>query len=160
MKTEIKLDQFFDNELRSDLKEVLITRDQGGRHSLFGKYTVVPTRHGIYKVFSSGVTLEFETIRNAVAWCTLHHAKKYKEAKRIETLDMKLSSIDTDLAVHRHMLSRRAEDESKWIYVVKIQEDKYKKRQILEEIKSYINSSKMIQTSKFNKTNQTKIRCL
>lgn len=157
MKTEVKLDQFFENELRSDLKEVLITRDQQGRHSLFGKYTVLPTKRGLYKVFSSDIALEFETIRNAVAWCTLHHAKKYREANRIEALDMKLSSIDTDLAVHRHMLRRRAGDDSKWIYVIKIQEDTYKKRQILNEIKSYINSSKILQTSKFNKTN---FRCL
>jgi hypothetical protein len=160
MKTEVKLDQFFENELRSDLKEVLITREQNGRHSLFGKYTIVPTRRGLFKVFGKDISLEFESMRNAVAWCTLHHAGNHREAGKIEVLDMKLSSIDTDLLVHRNMLRRHADRDSKWIYVIKLQEDTIKKRQILDEIKTYINSSKMIQARKFSQTNQTKFRSL
>jgi hypothetical protein len=157
MKTEIKLNQFFENELKSDLKEVLISKDQRGRYYLFGKYTIVPTKRGLYRVFAKDIDIEFENMRNAAAWCTLHHAKKYREARRIEDLDLRLSSIDTDLLVHRHMLKKR-NDSSKWIYMNKIQEDTVKRRRILDEIKSYINSSKIIQTGKFN--NQSNFRFL
>jgi hypothetical protein len=160
MKTEIKLNQFFEDELKSDLKEVLITKDQTGRYSLFGKYTIVPTNQGWLKVFSKGVTIEFETIRNAVAWCTLHHAGKTREANRVQALDLQLSSIYTELLIHRQLLRKHLGQDSKWLYVVKLQEGTRKRKQILDEIKSYINSSKMIQTSKFNRTNQTKLRCL
>jgi hypothetical protein len=160
MKTEIKLNQFFENELKSDLKEVLITKDKTGRYSLFGKYTVVPTKQGWFKVFSKDDPVEFETVRNAVAWCTLHHAGKLREAKRVQALDLQLSSIYIDLLVHRQLLRKHLGRDSKWLYVTKLQEDTRKRKQILDEITSYINSSKMIQTSKFNRTNQTKIRCL
>jgi hypothetical protein len=160
MRTEIKLNQFFENELKSDLKEVLIIKDQTGRYTLFGKYTITPNKLGWFKVFSKGISLEFETIRNAVAWCTLHHAGKLREANRIVVLDLKLSSISTDLIVHRNMLRKHLGKESKWIYMAKLQEDVIKKHRILDEIKSYINNSKMIQTSKFNRTNQTRFSYL
>lgn len=160
MRTEIKLDQFFENELKSDLKEVLITKDRTGRYGLYGKYTIVPNKRGWFKVFSKGIAIEFETMRNAVTWCTLHHAGRIKEASRVEALDLKLSSISTDLRVHKHMFRKNQKNDSKWIYIIKMQEDTRKRKQILNEIKSYINSSKMIQTSKFDKTNQTKFRSL
>mgnify|MGYP001809785450 CR=1 FL=1 len=153
MRTEIKLNQFFEDELKSDLKEVLITKDQTGRYSLFGKYTVVPTKQGWFKVFSKDISVEFETIRNAVAWCTLHHAGKMREAKRVQALDLQLASVYTDLLVHRQMLRKHLGRDSRWIYVTKLQEDTRKRKQILNEIKSYINSSKMIQNRNFNRTN-------
>lgn len=153
MRTEIKLNQFFEDELKSDLKEVLITKDQTGRYSLFGKYTVAPTKQGWFKVFSKDISVEFETIRNAVAWCTLHHAGKLREAKRVQALDLQLSSVYTDLLVHRQMLRKHLGRDSRWIYVTKLQEDTRKRKQILNEIKSYINSSKMIQNRNFNRTN-------
>jgi hypothetical protein len=160
MRTEIKLNKFFEDELKSDLKEVLIPKDRIGRYSLFGKYTIVPNKRGCFKVFGKDVSVEFETIRNAVAWCTLHHSGKIREANRVQFLDLKLSSVYTDLLVHRQLLRKHLELDSKWIYVIKLQEDTIKRKQILDEIKSYINSSKMIQTRKFNRTNQTKFRCL
>ena len=160
MRTEIKLNQFFEDELKSDLKEVLITKDKTGRYSLFGKYTVVSNKRGWIKVFSKGVSLEFETVRNAVAWCTLHHAGKIREANRVVSLDLKLSSISTDLMVHRNMLRKHLGQESKWIYVNKMQEDTRRRKQILDEIKSYINRCKMIQTNKFNQTKQSNFRYL
>jgi len=158
MRTEIKLNHFFEDELKSDLKEVLITKDKTGRYSLFGKYTIVPTKQGWFKVFSKDISVEFETIRNAVAWCTLHHSGKMREANRVQILDLKLSSIYTDLIVHRQLLRKHVGQESKWIYMIKLQEDTIKRKQILDEIKSYINSSKMIQTRKFNQVNQSKFR--
>lgn len=154
MRTEIKLNQFFEDELKSNLKEVLITKDRTGRYSLFGKYTIVPNKRGWFKVFSKDTSVEFETVRNAVAWCTLHHSGKMREANRVQILDLKLSSIYTDLLVHRQLLRKHVGQESKWIYMTKLQEDTIKRKQILDEIKSYINSSKMIQTRKFNRVNQ------
>jgi hypothetical protein len=152
MKTEIKLNQFFENELQSDLKDVLITRDHTGKYSLYGKYTVVPINNGLYRASGNGNRIEFSTVKNAVAWCTLHNAKRHREAGKIEQLDLKLCSIDTDLLVHRHMIHKHQGRESKWIYINKLQEDLIKKQSILNEIKFHINSCKTILINKFNVT--------
>jgi hypothetical protein len=158
MKTETKLNNFFENELKSDLKDLLITRDQKGRYSLYGRYTIVPNKKGLFRVYTRDINVEFELLRNALAWCVLHHAKKSREASRIEELDLKLSSVKTDLLIHKNMLRKNSKKDTKWIYINKIQEDNIKKYTILNEIKTHINSSRCIQNNKFGGINQSIFR--
>jgi hypothetical protein len=150
MTTVTKLDKFFGSQLKSDIQDVLITKDNTGRYSLFGKYFITPRPNGYYRV-TGNITLpiEFAQLKNAVTWCTLINANKYKEAKRVEELDLKLSSIDFDLSVHRTILKKKTDADQRWLYINKIQEDIYKRRLIIEEINSHINNSKTIQFRKF-----------
>jgi hypothetical protein len=147
--TVSKLNQFFDQELNSELKEVLITRDEQGRYTLFGEYSIVPTTDKGVNVRSNQVNLDFTNIKNALAYVTLLHAGHRKEARRIEQLDLSLSSVNLDLEVHRNILRNRTDAHSKLLFIIKIQEDSIKRRRIVEEIKSYINSSIRIQERSF-----------
>lgn len=144
-----QLSKFFDDELKSNLKNVMITRDQNGVYTLFGKYSIVPNKNGYFKVRSFNLSVEFATLKNALAFVTLHHAGKYREAGQIETLDLRLCSVNLDLAVHRNILKKKTDFDTRLTYIIKIQEDTLKKRRIIEEIKSYINSSIRIQNRKF-----------
>ena len=143
MKTVTKLDKFFDNQLKSDIQDVLITKDNNGKYSLFGKYFIVPTRVGYHKVISGTMEspIEFSQLKNAVTWCTLINANKRKEAKKVVDLDLRLCSIDFELSVHRNILKKTTESDARWVYIMKVQEDIFKRRMVVEEINSYINSS-------------------
>jgi hypothetical protein len=44
--------------------------------------------------------------------------------------------------------------ENKWIYIIKLEEDTYKKKMMLTEINSYINTSKMLQANRFSQKKQ------
>ena len=150
MTTVAKLNEFFDEELSSGIRDVLITCDRYGRYTLFGEYSITPTKDGYYSVRGRNIKIEFTTIKNAMAYITLIHAGKRRDAARVERLDLNLCSINVDLAVHRNILRNKVNPEDRLIYIIKIQENSIKRRRIVEEIKSYINSSIQIQEHKFN----------
>lgn len=149
MNAVTKLSKFFDDELQSSIKDVLITKDGMGRLTLFGEYFITPTDKYV-KVRGKRLSLEFSNVKNALAYVTLHHAGKYSEANRIQHLDLSLCSVNLDLAVHRNILKSKTDTSSKMIYLIKVQEDTIKRRRIVNEIKSHINSSVRLQGSKFN----------
>ena len=153
MNNAIKLAKFFEEELASSLGEVVLSKDKLGKYLLFGTYLVVPIHGGFYKVLSTkhGVPLEFSSLKNATSWCILHNAGNYHGANRIQTLDLKLCSTNIDLAIHKKLAKVASSAFNKEIYIVKLQEDAYKRRIILQEINNYINTSKKIQESNFRK---------
>ena len=155
MKIVTRLNNFFDEELRSDVKDILITRDSTGRYTLFGEYSITPNK-GNFTVRGKNTKEVFATIKNALAYVTLHNARKYSEARRIQQLDLSLCSVNVELAVHRNILKNKTDYDSRLIYIIKIQEDTIKKRRIVEEIKSHINNSIKIQTSKFASVDRPK----
>jgi hypothetical protein len=153
-----KLNKFFEEELQSELRDILITKDSTGTYSLFGKYTISPTKQGYYRVRSNGLVTEFTTIKNALAYVTLHNAEKHAEATRIQHLDLSLCSVNVELQVHRNILKNRPNTVNRLIHIIKIQEDTIKRRRIVEEIKSYINSSIRIQSYRFNQSGKPNFR--
>ena len=147
-----KLAQFFDNELKSDVKNVIITCDRSGVYELFGKYVINQDSLG-FKVrgITTGSTLYlFSTLKNAVSWCTLQNEGRMSDAGRLYYLDSKICSIEFDIVVHKKMLES-ASEQNRLIYRIKLQEDTYKRRAVLKEINSYINSSKRLQDVRFSK---------
>lgn len=144
-----KLNKFFEEELQSELRDILITKDSNGTYSLFGKYTISPSKHGYFKVKSKNLYMEFSTLKNALAYVTLHSNEKYREANMIQRLDLRLCSVNVELQVHRNILKNT---DNKLLYMIKIQEETIKRRRIVEEIKSYINSSIRIQAKRFNQS--------
>ena len=153
-----KLDYFFERELRSDLKEVLITCDKYGKYSLFGKYTIVTMDNGHFKTFTPKHAEEnnFSTLTLAVAWCTLHNTGLYKEANKLISLDLKLCSLAVDIDVHERLVELSSVADTRCIiYEAKLAEDTFKQHLLTIELNSYINTSKQIQDRKFGKTNQS-----
>jgi len=144
-----KLNKFFEEELQSELRDILITKDANGTYSLFGKYTISPSSHGYFKVKAKNLYVEFSTLKNALAYVTLHNSGRYQEARRIQRLDLSLCSVNIELQVHRNILKNT---DNKLLYIIKIQEETIKRRRIVEEIKSYINSSIQLQAKRFSQS--------
>lgn len=156
MKTVDKLVNLFDKELHSDLKKVLITCDKGV-YTLFGKYLVRPFNGNFRAIeITSNETAELVTLKHAMTWCTLRNSDKWVASARLETLDLKLSSLNVDIAVHRRMLKLATTEEGQSIYLTKLQEDSYKRRQIVREINTFITDSLSIQSSNFSKAKEHK----
>lgn len=155
-----KLVNFVDSELNSELQQVLFAQDQTGKYYILGKY-VIAKRKSIYKVYllTGSGNLEFSSLKNATAWCILDNAKKYRDARRIENLDLKLSSIDVDIAVHKNKIKSAKSDFTILVSVTKLQEDTYKRRMIMQELSGYIDNSKKIQDNNF-RTKDSKIKHL
>lgn len=145
-----KLAYFIKDRLSSELQEVMLTKDASGKYYLFGKYVIVK-RSNLYKVYCSKEQgpHDFCSLKSATAWCVLDNAGKYIEARRIENLDLRLSSIDVDIAVHKNKIKRSSNDYSNLISLTKLQQDIQKRRHLLAELDYYIDNSKKIQDKNF-----------
>lgn len=155
-----KLIRLFDAEFNTSLRNVLLSQDNSGKYYLFGKYAIV--NHGYYyKVYciNSGDIVEFSSLKNATAYCVLENAGKRIDARRVMNLDLKLSSIDVDIAIHKNKLKNSTDDFSSRVSIIKLQEDTYKRRVMLAELNDYINTSKKIQDNNF-KSKDCKIKHL
>lgn len=153
-----KLNDFFEEELQSELRDILITKDTSGIYRLFGNYSISPIKNGHFAVRVNGTQTEFSTIKNALAYVTLHNAGKHYAAKRVQQLDLSLCSVNMELAVHRNILKNILDTDNRLIYIIKIQEETIKKRRIIQEIKIHINSSIQIQTRRFNQLDKPNFR--
>lgn len=151
MNKAYKLAKFIDSGLNSDIRDILVTKEAPNKYTLFGKYTIILNRRGFYKVFSTKTMMfyEFSTLKIATAWCVFDQLSRYSEGRRLESLDLKLSSISTDIAIHKNMIRSTVDPNAKYIYITKLQEDNHKRRQTLEEINFYINNSRILQEQKF-----------
>ncbi len=155
-----KLAYFISDELSSDLQEVMLTKDSSGKYYLFGKYVIV-RRNNLYKVccLKDTYVYDFCSLKTATAWCVLDNAGKHTEARRIENLDLRLSSIDVDIAVHKNKIKNSNNNFNTLISITKLQHDTQKRRYILSELSYYINNSKKIQDKNF-RTKDSKIKHL
>jgi len=149
-----KLDKFFENELNSDIKDILITCDKQGKYSLFGKYTIIPSLDGGFKTFTPKHAEEhvFSTLINAVSWCTLHNSGNFNNARRVVSLDLRLGSINIDIANHTRLFKVAPTPSVKLTYMIKVEEATLKKNLMLEEMSIHINKSKVIQERRFLNT--------
>lgn len=151
MKGVVKLASFFDQELKSGLKDLVITY-ANNRYELFGRYRIDAANGEVTVLDSrSKERLAFSSLKNAVVYCTLSAGGKYAESRRLQAIDLKLLSLQIDIQVHRNLVRSAESDEAKFIYVNKLREDSYKKRLLTEEINSYINSSKVILEAKLSR---------
>jgi hypothetical protein len=139
-------------ELKSKIRDLLIIRDDDGSYHLFGTYTIT-SNNGYYTVTYEDEVQNihiFSSLKHAVTWCVFDKNNKYKEVKRIIDLDSTLSSLDVSIAQHKKMVKDVSKDVAdRYIYMAKLNEEKLKKQAALNELNTYINISKHLQTKKF-----------
>lgn len=133
------------------LSELSIIQGPDGSYFLFSKYSI-KKNNGYYVVELDHIagTKSFNVLKNAVAWCTYDKRNSIYESKRIHDLDNKLSSIDAAILVHQRLAKKSKKLEEKLIYLAKLGEEKLEKKQILEELDSYVETSKIWQIKQFN----------
>jgi len=149
-----KIEKFLAKQLNSELSEVFIVDCEDGSYELFNKYRVEPHPSGVFKVIPLSVTEEhiFSSKKNAFTWCIFDKYKKITETKRIEELDLLISSLDLIIAQQKKLLGKAKDNGTKLIFLAKLQEGKRKRTAMVNEINNYINISRHWQSSKFTNT--------
>ena len=133
------------------LQDVSVLQDPNGDYQLFNKYTIRKTTDGV-QVFGNSIVqnLSFNTLKNAVAWCTNDKRVRVSDAKRILELDRCLCGIETDIQQHQKLAKKAKDIDAKLIYLAKLGEDRLKKRLMTAEIDAYIAESRSWQDRRFN----------
>lgn len=133
------------------LSELSIIQGPDGSYFLFSKYSI-RKNNGYYVVELDKIagSKSFNVLKNAVAWCTYDKRNSIYETNRIYDLDNKLSSIDAAILIHQKLAKKSKNLEEKLIYLAKLGEEKMEKRQILDELDTYVTSSKIWQSKQFN----------
>lgn len=138
-------------DIKSKIKELFIVREEDGSYNLFGRY-IIENRNGEFILQEKGENTHyvFYFLKHAVTWCVLNNNKNYKDVKRVLELDNELVSLDAAIENHTRLIRKNPKNP---IYGTKLQEEKLKKRKILNEINNYTVLSKYIQSKKY-KDNQ------
>lgn len=150
-----KIDQFINKQLITDeLKNVIVVPSPDGSYELFDRYKITKSNSGFLVTFIKPFDQKFEfaSMKNAVAWCTLDNDRRYRDANKILELDLKLSSNDLNMQIHKKLAKKAKSVESKLIYINKWEEESRKKRLMTAELEIFINKSRYIQNQKFDKT--------
>ena len=144
MKSVGKLANFFEQELKTNLKDLIIPYPNN-RYELFGRFRI-ESKDQLFVITDSKTkqSIRLSSLKNAVLYCTLASVGKHMESRRIENLDLKLMSLQVDMAIHKKMLKSAVDDDAKFIYINKLQEAAYRKKILNAEVTGYINSSKRI----------------
>ena len=149
---EKQLEKLMKTEFVGKLEDVIIFQNPDNSYELFNTYHINKndTNEYIVKMHTTFTTHNFNTLKHAVAWCTFDKRNLIYQCKRILTLDNLLAGTEVDISLHTQMFKNAKNTEDRLIFLSKLSEDKLKKRQITDELYTYINDSKKWQTRRFN----------
>lgn len=156
-----KLAAFFEETLSDKIKDIIVASGPNA-YELYGRFRIHAPDYYTYIVYDNLTreSKEFSALRYAASWCTLVNANKHVESRRLCSLDLKLCSILVDMSIHRKKLKSASKIEARILYSNKLQEDSYKKKIVLQEIQTFINSSKTLQARKFTARNTRNFKAL
>jgi hypothetical protein len=134
----------------TDLMDVVIFMENDGSYNLFSKY-IITKLNNEFRVTTSNTDLDlrFSTLQNATAWCIFHKQNKIVDANRIYELDIKLGGINVELMNHSRLYKKAKTQPDQLIYVAKLTEDRFKKRNILSELQIFTRASKTWQNKRY-----------
>jgi len=146
-----KLDNMIANSEFAKLQDVVIFQDTDGTYNLFNKYHIIKKDvNNITVSLNNGDDVNsFFSMKNAVCWCVLDKIGKYQLANRVIDLDMYLSSVEVHISIHSKLFKKAKKTEDKLIYLAKLNEDKFQKKTMSDELNQYIANSYAWQQKRF-----------
>ena len=151
-KIDRKLDKMISNSEFAKLQDVVIFKDTDGTYSLFNKYHIKKKdANDIVVSLNNGDDVNsFFSMKNAVCWCVMDKIGKYQLADRVIDLDMHLSSVEVHISIHSKLFKKAKKTEDKLIYLAKLNEDKFQKKAMSDELNQYIENSYAWQQKRFD----------
>jgi hypothetical protein len=151
-KIDRKLDKMISNSEFAKLQDVVIFKDTDGTYSLFNKYHIKKKdANDIVVSLNNGDDVNsFFSMKNAVCWCVMDKIGKYQLANRVIDLDMHLSSVEVHISIHSKLFKKAKKTEDKLIYLAKLNEDKFQKKSMSDELNQYIANSYAWQQKRFD----------
>ena len=150
-KIDKKLDNMIATSEFAKLQDVVIFQDIDGTYNLFNKYHIrkKDVNNIVVSLNNGDDVNSFFSMKNAVCWCVLDKIGKYQLANRVIDLDMHLSSVEVHISIHSKLFKKAKKTEDKLIYLAKLNEDKFQKRAMSEELNQYIANSYAWQQKRF-----------
>jgi hypothetical protein len=150
-KIDRKLDNMIATSEFAKLQDVVIFQDIDGTYNLFNKYHIrkKDVNNIVVSLNNGDDVNSFFSMKNAVCWCVFDKIGKYQLANRVIDLDMHLSSVEVHISIHSKLFKKAKKTEDKLIYLAKLNEDKFQKRAMSEELNQYIANSYAWQQKRF-----------
>jgi hypothetical protein len=151
-KIDRKLDNMIATSEFAKLQDVVIFQDTDGTYNLFNKYHIrkKDVNNIVVSLNNGDDVNSFFSMKNAVCWCVLDKIGKYHLANRVIDLDMNLSSVEVHILIHSKLFKKAKKTEDKLIYLAKLNEDKFQKKVMAEELQKYITNSIIWQQKRFS----------
>ena len=150
-KIDRKLDNMIATSEFAKLQDVVIFQDIDGTYNLFNKYHIrkKDVNNIVVSLNNGDDVNSFFSMKNAVCWCVFDKIGKYQLANRVIDLDMHLSSVEVHISIHSKLFKKAKKTEDKLIYLAKLNEDKFRKKAMSEELNQYIANSYAWQQKRF-----------
>lgn len=144
---ETKINNFFIREMNSGIGDVSIFNYEDGIYELFNRYKITKQDNNLFEVSSlyGDMKYLFSSLKNAVIWCIYEKRKKWQISKRIEELDAKISGIDVSSSIIKKLIMKEKDPDIKFTYIIKLNEEKLRKKCMLEELAGYAIDAKVHQ---------------
>jgi hypothetical protein len=149
---EKQLEKLMKTDFVGQLEDVIIFQNPDNSYELFNTYHINKNDNNEYvvKMHTTFTSHNFNTLKHAVAWCTFDKRNLLYQSNRILKLDSLLAGLEVDISLHTKLFKKAKNADDRLIFLSKLSEDKLKKRQITDELYTYINDSKRWQTNRFN----------
>lgn len=145
-----KLTDFFSKEISHGSGGISIFRNDDGSYQVFNTYTLLNHEFGcVVNSRTNDKSLLFASAKTAITWCIFEKRNKIQIADRISHLDQMITGIDISIGMHRRLIKKSKDYNSRLIYLAKLTEEQEKRKQMIKELDKYINDSKVWQTKKF-----------
>ena len=135
-----------------DLQDIVVYQEKDGSYNLYSVYHITK-EDGYFKVTAPSVQhpMLFNSLKNSVTWCSFDKRCKIDVSKRIYELDRRLAGIETDIILHQNLVSKAKKIDDKLVYLAKLGEEKIKRKQMKDELQSYVTESVNWQHKRFNR---------
>jgi hypothetical protein len=147
------LKRILDKDNMDELKKGIIYPENNG-YVMYDEYVIKNPKSGdfIIEKFNTYTIKRFNSLRNAIMWATLDKSNKIMYAKKVEELDILLSSTDTHIQLQKNILkSKKLSTDSMSLAYTKLHEETLKKNNIVRELEHFVGVAKVLQEQKFNK---------
>lgn len=152
MNQQDKLNNFFVNNIKGNLKKNIVLETSNGGFTVFGKYNIDPVNnmYKVEKTKDSSIMHLFSDKKVALSWCIFDKFNSYNELRRISNLDDQLLQTSHNIKLLRQRIGTCKTNTNRDILLAKLEEEKYKKVVILRELQEYILKSNVWQMQAFH----------
>jgi hypothetical protein len=146
------LNKIINNNLINDLRSSMVVK-QGNTVTMFEKYLLKTTSSAcLLERLTDGITINFSSLKNAVTWATFDNKSRISDCSRVLFLETILKGLDFDTILYEKYIKKTPSKDKKFTYLVKLQETRIKKRQLLQELEGYCYRAKRLQVAHFEKS--------
>jgi len=148
-----KIERVIPKEQIKSLQDIVVYQDEDGTYQLFEQYSIEKVGSSyIVSGNSLSKTLSFSVLKHAVTWCTYDKRNKILDANSILDLDHKISRLESDINIRQAMAKKAKSPDDKLIYIAKLGEDKLRRKQMIEQLDSFVRESRNWQSNRLSKS--------